>query len=54
MWLSTEGAELSTPVKTQAEDSAPFVDDKIALFLSRVNGDATNITIIILIRRLQK
>ena len=34
----TKGAELSTPIKTRAEDPAPFVDDKIALFLSAVNG----------------
>ncbi len=32
-----EGAELSTPVKTQAEDSAPFTDDKISYYLSAVN-----------------
>ena len=32
-----EGAELSTPVNTQAEDSAPFTDDKIAYYLSTVN-----------------
>ena len=34
----TEGVELSTPVKTQAEDSTPFTDDKIAYYLSTVNG----------------
>ena len=34
----TKGAELSTPIKTRAEDPAPFVDNKIALFLSAVNG----------------
>lgn len=33
-----KGAELSTPIKTRAEDPAPFVDNKIALFLSAVNG----------------
>ena len=32
-----EGAELSTPVKTQAEDSAPFTDDKLSYYLSAVN-----------------
>ena len=36
----TKGAELSTPIKTRAEDPAPFVDNKIALFLSAVNGVA--------------
>ena len=34
----TEGAELSTPIKTQAEDSAPFVGGKVALFWLCVNG----------------
>lgn len=33
----TESAELSTPAKTRAEDSATFTDDKIAFFLSEVN-----------------
>lgn len=32
-----EGAELSTPVKTQAEDSAPFTGNKISYYLSAVN-----------------
>lgn len=32
-----EGAELSTPVNTQAEDSAPFTDDKLSYYLSAVN-----------------
>ena len=34
----TKGAELSNPIKTRAEDPAPVVDNKIALFLSAVNG----------------
>lgn len=34
----TKRAELSTPIKTRAEDPAPFVDNQIALFLSAVNG----------------
>ena len=34
----TEGVELSTPVKTQAEDSTPFTDDKVAYYLSTVNS----------------
>ena len=38
VYKKTEGAELSIPIKTQAEDSAPFVDNKIALFLGAVNG----------------
>ena len=33
-----EGVALSTPVKTQAEDSTPFTDDKIAYYLSTVNS----------------
>ena len=37
-FAKAEGAELSTPVKTQAEDSTPFTDDKIAYYLSTVNS----------------
>lgn len=33
-----EGVELSTPVKTQAEDSTPFTDNKIAYYLATVNS----------------
>ena len=41
-YKKTEGAELSVPIKTQAEDSAPFVDNKVALFLGAVNGGEVN------------
>ena len=42
VYKKTEGAELSIPIKTQAEGSAPFVDNKIALFLGAVNGGEVN------------
>ena len=42
VYKKTEGAELSIPIKTQAEGSAPFVDNKIALFLGAVNGGNAN------------
>ena len=37
-----KGAELSDPGLSRVEGSTPFVDNKIALFLSAVNGGAEN------------
>ena len=37
-----KGAELSDPGLSRVEDSTPFVDNKIALFLSAVNGAGEN------------